>query len=393
MVATLPAEAAELKEDGPFQYYLNDRQEVVISKYTGNAEDVLIPEAFDGKTTVAIGEKAFYKCEGIKSILFPDTVAEIGDYAFYGCKGLGMIRLPPMLEAIGRWAFVACDGIEYIVIPPGVGVIGAGAFSACKKLGAILVQKGNPVFQSVDGVLMNRETKTLLAYPQAKPGDTVTVEAGTRVIAPRAFVRSDLIRQVILPSSLEEIGESAFSGCPNLEQVNLPKGLKTIGLGAFYWCQKLEVPAIPSTVESIMPLAFSNCLDVASYLVEEANPFFESREGALYNTLTGTLIAYPPASPAKAFSVPEGTKEIGQDAFMNCTTLEEISLPEGLETIGQDAFRNCDGLKTLDIPPSVQSIGPDAFTQWKGILTLRVREGSPAHQYAKDKQVPFEILP
>ncbi len=304
-----------------------------------------------------------------------------------------MIKLPPFLETIGRWAFVACDSIEFFAIPPTVSQIGDGAFSACKKLNAILTQKGNPVFQSVDGVLMNRMTGTLVAYPQAKPNEQVTIEVGTLDIAPRAFVGNELIREVVLPSTLTEIGDSAFSGCSSLARADLPSGLQKIGTAAFYWCRKLEPSAIPKTVETIMPLAFSNCLSAPSFTVEEGNPFFSSRDGVLYDSLKAALIAYPLGSPALEFSVPEGTRGIGQDAFMNCVTLRGITLPEGLEAIGQNAFRNCDSLETLYVPPTVGSIGKDAFTQWEGNLTLKVREGSPAHLFATENRLPFEVLP
>ena len=348
----LPLAPAEtpltLYESKPFEYYLKDDQggaSAVIAKYTGSEQDLAIPETLDGYAVTGIGDKAFYKREDIKAIRLPDTVSEIGAYAFYGCKGLGTIKLPPMLENIGKWAFVACDGIDVFVIPPSVNVIGDAAFSACKKLTAIVTEAGNPVFTSMDGVLINSITETLIAWPQGKPVQKASIHEGIKMIAPRAFTGNTQIKEVALPASLVEIGESAFSGCDNLVRADLPDGLKIIGTAAFYWCRMLEPSPIPQSVENIMPYAFSNCLAAAAFSVDSANPFYSSMDGCLYDIRNAALLSYPLDSPAKEFTVAEGTRAIGPDAFMNCVTLQGLTLPEGLESIGQNAMRNCDALK------------------------------------------------
>ncbi|MCM1557155.1 MAG: leucine-rich repeat domain-containing protein [Anaeroplasma bactoclasticum] len=47
------------------------------------------------------------------------------------------------------------------------------------------------------------------------------------------------VSQIILPSALEEIGNTAFANCINLTSITLPKGVVTIGDSAFYGCTKL----------------------------------------------------------------------------------------------------------------------------------------------------------
>jgi len=51
----------------------------------------------------------------------------------------------------------------------------------------------------------------------------------------------DSLKRVVLPETVTEIGEGAFSGRDVLEQLNLPAGVKTIGADAFSGCSNLTI--------------------------------------------------------------------------------------------------------------------------------------------------------
>lgn len=63
----------------------------------------------------------------------------------------------------------------------------------------------------------------------------------------------------------------------------------------------------------------------------------------------------------KRIILPDSIEEIGSEAFMYCTDLEEINLPDSLKIIGDNAFNRCEKLTELDIPDSVEYIGDEAF--------------------------------
>lgn len=377
---------------GPYLYVLGEDGGAVITGYTGKEEDVLVPESLDGLPVTGIGDKAFSKLDFIRSIRLPEGVRCIGDRAFTSCKALKGILLPPALEKVGPWAFVGCDSLESVAVPARVAEIGDGAFSACKALREILVDKGNPVFESREGVLFNNATWTLAAYPTAREGAEYQVPEGTQTIGARAFVDCDQLQQVVLPPSLRIIGTAAFSGCDSLVRADLPEGVQTVGSAAFYWCVRLQSCRIPASVETVMAYAFINCSSIAGFQVDVANARFSAPQGALYNRESLEFLAWPPASPAREAAVPEGAKAVAHAAFMNCAALEKITLPEGLERIGQDAFRNCGELKGLYVPPSVTEIGTGAFAVWEGGFVLQVVEGSAAHAYAQQNKVDFEVV-
>ena len=113
--------------------------------------------------------------------------------------------------------------------------------------------------------------------------DCMTVPEGTVELEPCAFYEC-AVRTVILPASLQRIGDCAFYGCAGLEQVifapgsalssigdsafygcgalrecRLPAGLMVIGNHAFFQCRDLDVRQWPAALRSIGREAFSGC--------------------------------------------------------------------------------------------------------------------------------------
>ena len=52
---------------------------------------------------------------------------------------------------------------------------------------------------------------------------------------------------------------------------------------------------------------------------------------------------------------------IGEDAFMDCSSLTSVTIPNSVTSIGEGAFALCSSLHTVNIPNSVTSIGGGAF--------------------------------
>lgn len=70
------------------------------------------------------------------------------------------------------------------------------------------------------------------------------------------------LTEVILPDTLERIGENAFWGCNHLEDLALPESLKRIESGAFLGCAGLKEVTIPAGAVYIDSYAFANCPDL-----------------------------------------------------------------------------------------------------------------------------------
>jgi len=65
-------------------------------------------------------------------------------------------------------------------------------------------------------------------------------------------------------------------------------------------------------------------------------------------------------------------KEIGYDAFRNCTGLLSVTIPNSITNIEGYAFYNCTGLTSITIPNSVTVIGNASFFGCTGLTSLSI---------------------
>ena len=81
---------------------------------------------------------------------------------------------------------------------------------------------------------------------------------------------------------------------------------------------------------------------------------------------------------------------IGDQAFINCTSLTSITIPSSVTSIGARAFHSCSGLTSITIPSSVTSIGDGPFVGCSGLTNIEVDTNNPNYKsidgnlYTKD---------
>ena len=92
--------------------------------------------------------------------------------------------------------------------------------------------------------------------------------------------------------------------------------------------------------------------------------------------------AFKESANIKSVVMPNTVKQIGDCAFLNISTLEDVILSERLEVIGRDAFADT-GLKSVYIPGSVKnSLGVAAFMRCKNLERAILGEGVERIEYA-----------
>lgn len=196
--------------------------EVLLAVPQGIGTYIRIPE---GVTKVAYATFAGFK--ELRIVEFPHTIKEIRNYAFFDCTSLNNIEFPESLETIGAYAF---GGSEYggvfedknndgnideleersgnpLLIGSNVKYIGPYAFEGTLTE-EIIVDEGNQVYSSKDGLLMDKSGDLALEIPtgQIIDGDFY-VPDGVKGIRNKLFGGnySSFIRNYHFPASLTYI--------------------------------------------------------------------------------------------------------------------------------------------------------------------------------------------
>lgn len=224
---------------------------------------------------------------------------------------------------------------------------------------------------------------------------TITYKSGSKTykltvtkIGENAFGGAEC-STVILPNTIEEIGDLAFCGVKN---VNVPSKVKIIGEQA-YKGVTFESVKIPATCSRIDHFAFTETKigsltiaggdtplsigqgafmesNVAAVIIPARLKMIENRAFAncpklQYITFEGPVSVIPfqcftNCSALKYVSMVNGTSEIENHAFAGCSSLGDFPWSASLRTIGWNAFADC-GLLSANFFEGLQTIGDGAF--------------------------------
>ena len=241
----------------------------VLTKYTGEATDIAIP---DGVTV--IDSDAFDKTY-VEHVWVPASVQVLRSWAFgnselrtvtfqdddqhpsqlkriewgaFGYTRVEALVLPRSVEQLEQGAFFSMEFLKSLHVGPKVemGSLSAVAYSC---LSHVEVDADNPNYETVDGVLYTKDHKHLVFFPTRMDiGSSYAVLEGTQEIDDYALVDTNL-SSITLPSTLRSIGERGMAGNKFLTSINLPDGLTTIGDHAFAGCTKLNNIVIPDSLQ------------------------------------------------------------------------------------------------------------------------------------------------
>ena len=315
--------------------------------------------AFDGVVT-SIGEDAFsFNCDKLATIDIPNSVTSIGKNAFSSC-GLTSIGIPKSVTSIGDLAFFSC-GLTSIDIPKSVTRLGANPFGGCWDLKTVVVQSGNPVYDSrnnCNAIVHTSSNELVTGCRNTRIPNSVTrigdyafysVFSNTHYGSMSSFKIPDTVTHIgdyafyecwffqqslELPSSLTFIGDYAFFDSAVIPV--FPSSLKSIGDYAFYATYLTSIE-IPSSVTHIGTCAFGYCPEVSAIVVQAGNPVYDSRNdcNAIVHTASNELI-----TGCRSTLIPDSVTSIGNFAFVG-SGLDSIEIPGSVKHIGDRAFNSC----------------------------------------------------
>lgn len=196
---------------------------------------------------------------------------------------------------------------------------------------------------------------------------TFEAESGLKEIGDYAFSAANLSGEVILPQSVEILGEGAFRGTA-CTKFTFEAGSKMTAMGdsVFANCGKLtEVENFPSGITKIPDSSFMS--DKVLAKVTYAAP--EKMTGIGASAFSGCEVL---VSDASYSPITENMVTIGASAFMGCKgeQFTTVTIPASVTKLEQNTFANCLSLATVTFTntESVTEIAAKCFAN-DGALT------------------------
>ena len=361
-----------------------------ITGYTGEKNEIIVPETINGTTVKGVAAYAFYddfdpadmeesqqawdRSEHLLGIVLPNTVTEIEDYAFFsfilryftapGLKIIGEAGLSTPLVYLNAPNIEKIEdlGLNYSNLfeldLPKLTYAGYASFSENKYLTKVKMPSLN--------VAPNSVFNNCYRLEEVELDSAVELQSS-------AFENCWFLRDVYAPN-VEIMGDMGFAYCDNLREISLPNLIRMDGVYNFKWCSTLTKIDLPK-LQNIPEQTFMYC-----YMLSDINMPKVEQIGyqAFYDTYSLGNIQF------------DSLKVLGDEVFVN-SSISALSAPE-LETIGNKVFPYFDtmwdtysanpslkvlyapklttltdeslaytsGLTELDLP-SLKSIGENAF--------------------------------
>ena len=374
---TLPATAQnqEKKEDlQEIQWeWEEEKREKITEKKTwfqklfGRQLEVQLDNKLEKNRTVKLEDILKYK------------VKKDGTIEITGIKNRGILTLiiPEKIQemevtSIGDKAFSGYFSLKTISIPNSVVSIGNNVFQDCSDLTEIIIGQDNKNYSLKDGVLYSKDGSVLLHMPSGKYIREYIVPNSVTNIGNGAFSGCNKLKTISIPNNVTSIGDEAFLGCSGLSNINIPNSVTSIGDRAFVACDKLETIGIPDNVTSIGNSVFADCNSLKEIIIGRDNKKYCSKDGVLYSKDESVLLCMPKGKYIREYIISSSVTSIGDSAFSGCSSLKTISIPSSVISIGDSAFRECFSLETISIPSSVISIGDSAFRGCSSLKTISI---------------------
>lgn len=343
-----------------------------------------IPEGID-----TIGEGALEMCFALCGITLPESMEIIGVRAFLYCNNLEEITFPGNLKTIRREAFAHCTSLTRLHIPDSVKIIGESAFAGCTKLREIHLPdqfcgKVNAIFGGDVEVRMysavcsgklkvNPSLVSGLENSMRKKWDSaidILISSGNCEMTRRYLALWEDEPVVVAVEKLDAAIEQSVTA-------------KTTDITALLMDYKNQVyPA--ALLEDMRQREMEKVFGKTTVAEWRKRFHYRTEEDGLVITLykgDDPVVEVPsvigrkpviaierwlPASaeePDKPYQVvlPQGLREIREQAFLIAENMTEINIPETVTEIGASAFEECFSLKEIDIPEGVSSIQKAVF--------------------------------
>ena len=390
-----------------FYGYLENLEEVCDSAFL----DCQKLESFPGFSSAIkkIGERAFCGCAQLTSAHFSDKARDfiIGECAYYN-SGINRVSGLEHALGIGRSAFynwnptlegtftvsptciydegAVVGRFDKIILPANLTNYDPKTVSGTK---AYEVEKGNKVYSSMNGMLLDKQGKTLIRYPDIHDPVCIIPE-GVEKINNGALVK---IMHLTLPASLKEMGslsslnydvmyvtfmattppaatsETFPSGIfeYNRSELHVPYGSKAAYEADAVWGKfNIITEDIYVSGKFIYSLTEGTTYDLdENFNSVERKYYYASvaarNMGADYD---GVVNANDFLKKIKLNGHEYPVRSIDKNVFYGDKKLKSLTLPDFIESVDGDAFINCENLESIHFGKNAEDLGFTSYPVW-----------------------------
>ena len=311
-----------------FRDYFDENSDLILTAYTGNDENLSIPENVNGHNVTAIDSEAFANNYTIKNVTLPDTIDYFGSGVFLD-SSLVSVNIPESLNVIPEYSFSNCPELETVVFHDEICVLDCTAFE----------QTGIEIPSYLNDRIRDSVSSSYISFTSTygEHDDWIyefsNFELGTGV---RIEKCNSTDAEIVVPDKIngapvETINQFAFDDCKStLKSIYFPENI------LYFECKfrdfiLLEEITLPN-IDTICSSQFRNCRNLKKVKINSNSKHFR----ILNNAFENCNIDYVPC-PENCTSI-----SIGNNTFRNCVNI--TSLPDTTNCtsidIGDSAFAN-----------------------------------------------------
>ena len=144
----------------------------------------------------------------------------------------GVVIIPEGTTTIDWDSYADYSNLKSVTIPASVTNVSAGSFLNSPSIESIVVEEGNPIYDSRGrcNAIIETATNTLIAG----------------------------CKSTIIPDSVTVIESNAFEGCTTLESISIPESVTKLDARTFYGCTSLKAIYVAKekidTIKSMLPI-------------------------------------------------------------------------------------------------------------------------------------------
>ena len=237
----------------------------------------------------------------ITSFTFGDSVTHIPDYLCYNMNNalLTTITIPKKVTNIGTNVFQGCSNLHVV----------NWKADSCANF-----TSGNGPFNAIKENIQDVNFGNTVRHIPAYLCQSYNNESFT---------------SIVIPTSVNSIGSSAFNGCSNITSV------KYAG-DAAQWGNITFGSSTSNPCYYAQGIKFNNSATVTKSIVAGSSSYTTIKDYAFFNDTSLTSVA-----------IYSGVTAINTSAFYGCKNISSISLPAGITSVGNNAFSECTGMKVF----------------------------------------------